>query len=115
MANRLIRVNKDDFKYLQDKYSNHNTNLTQMPYETFVADREKKMTRSEAYQKIRGFLDVGKTNDFLKALEALGLIKFDDEPASIKECIEVKTFPYLIPIDEAIKAVQSAGYTVIKI
>lgn len=77
------------------------------------------MTRNEAITKISVYRLNINTDDFLAALEALGLIKFDEEmiesPSSIiADHIRGNIPQPLIKADKIICALMAAGYQIIR-
>lgn len=72
------------------------------------------MTREEAFNKIRGYFHIGKQNDFLLAIEALGLIKFDDpEPLKIKITTSNGLSWSTFTIDQIAKALEEYDFEIV--
>ena len=80
------------------------------------------MTRAEAYDKLP-IMEQGITrNHFLNALEALGLIKFEEEKKIIdspsmviKNQLEPYTFQPMLKADKIVNALMQAGYKIVRL
>lgn len=122
MAGReIIITNIDVYNFINDCYDSlSNTYIIPGNKVIFllnsdiseVDDKKKKMTREESYEKVRGFIDVGRQNDFLKALEALGLIEFAESEKTDFELFRL--INKYSATDGFIDAIEVAGYKIVK-
>lgn len=79
--------------------------------------KEIKMTRQQAHELVFGKCKSweGKECDlFIKGLEALGLIKFDEEEKQMK-CEDIGGKMWIVKVDSAIQTLRSLGYSVEKL
>lgn len=75
---------------------------------------EHKMTREEAIQKTH---NMGKNLDLLNMLEALGLLKFEEEPSQIIKQWLSENFihgEFMLSADKIVNELMKAGYKIVK-